>query len=34
MDLSDDLVVLEPSVEEAQADDAVDLNNVKELEDI
>ena len=34
MDLSDDLVVLEPSVEEEQAEDAVDLNNVEELEDI
>jgi hypothetical protein len=34
MDLSDHLVVLEPSVEEEQAEDAVDLNNVEELEDI
>jgi hypothetical protein len=34
MDLSDDLVVLEPSVEEEQAKDAVDLNNVEELDDI
>lgn len=33
MDLSDDLVVMEPSVEE-QAEDAVDLNNVEELKDI
>jgi hypothetical protein len=34
MDLSDDLVVLEPSVVEEQAEDAVNLNNVEELEDI
>ena len=34
MDLFDDLVVLEPSMEEEQAEDAVDLNNVEELEDI
>jgi hypothetical protein len=34
MDLSDDLVVLESSVKEEQAEDAVDLNNVEELEDI
>jgi hypothetical protein len=34
LDLSDHLVVLEPSVEEEQAEDAVDLNNVEELEDI